>query len=198
MTSVSGLPLKSNGEKRKREEQIDVPAEIAAFAHGYANWIAYQADHESLLRLIAGTNPDEHIYAEDDTIARRKSLLDELKSKLSAELERAAYRGVVDSLDGSTRGLGLRWEARAIFVARVLDATKAALSKHDQILLPSSTRLGRTKPSSVSVTVCVACDRPMRKNRSLIQKDQQKQEGQLGEGIADKCHSIAHVFGIEP
>ncbi|KAL3788366.1 hypothetical protein HJC23_009172 [Cyclotella cryptica] len=178
MTSVSGPQMKSTGQIQKRVEQIDVPAEIASFAHDYGNWIAYQADHESLLRLIAGTNPDEYIYAEDDTIARRKSLLDELKSKLSAELERAAYRGVLDSTDCSTRGLGLRWEARAIFLARVLDATKAALSKHDQVMLPLSTRLGRTKPSTACVTVCVACDRPMRKNRSHLQKDQHKQEGE--------------------
>lgn len=62
----------------------------------------------------------------------------------------------------TTRGLGLRWEARAIFLARVVDAINAALSKHDQILLPAATALGRTRPLSANVTVCMACDRPMR------------------------------------
>jgi hypothetical protein len=167
MTSITGQSMKSDGEKRRREELVDVPAEIAAFAHDYAEWIAYQADHESLLKLVAGTNPDEQVYAEDDMVARRKTLLEELKSNLSAELERVAYPGVVDSPDATTRGLGLRWEARAIFLARVLDATKAALSKHDQISLPAETRLGKTRPGSAAVTVCVACDRPMRsKQRS--------------------------------
>eukprot|EP00956_Cyclotella_meneghiniana_P045176 scaffold356446_cov70-Cyclotella_meneghiniana.AAC.1 len=160
MISDAGPSMKSNEEKRKREGQVHVPAEIAAFAHDYAEWIAYQADHESLLRLIAGTNPDEQVYAEDDTIARRKGLLDDLRSNLSTELERASVPGVVDSPDATTRGLGLRWEARAIFLARVVEATKSALSKHDHISMPAQTRLGRTRPESANITVCVACDRP--------------------------------------
>ncbi|KAL3780888.1 hypothetical protein HJC23_009934 [Cyclotella cryptica] len=120
MISVSGLPMKLTGEIQKRVEQIDVLAEIASFAHDYGNWVAYQADHESLFDC-EGTSQDEHNYAEDDRIARSKSsLLNELKSKLSAELERAAYRGVLDSTDGSTHGLGLIWEERDINIMRSL------------------------------------------------------------------------------
>ncbi|KAL7543413.1 hypothetical protein ACHAXR_013035 [Thalassiosira sp. AJA248-18] len=152
--------MKRSEENTRKEEEVDVPSEIVAFAHDYAAWVAYQADHESLLRLIAGTNPEEQVYAEDDLISRRKELCNELKSKLGALLEKASSYPAVE--DG-TGGLGLRWEARAIFLARVVDATNAALSKHDQILLPASTRLGRVRPLSANVTVCVACDRPMRR-----------------------------------
>jgi hypothetical protein len=162
MICITGPFMKSDGEKLQREEQVDIPAEIAAFAHDYAEWIAYQAGHESLLRLIAGTNPDEQVYAEDDIFARRKILLEELKANLSTELERVSHPGVVDPPDATTRGLGLRWEARAIFLARIIDATKA----HDHLSLPGQTRLGRSRPASANVTVCVACDRPMRKKSS--------------------------------
>jgi hypothetical protein len=168
LTNVVTAPLKSKGERRRHKEEIDLPAEIAAFAHDYAEWIAYHANHESLLRLIVGTNPDEHVYAEDDLIAKRKCLIEELKTSLSSELERVTFPGVVNSPESSTRGLGLRWEARAIFLPRVIDAVKAALSKHDQIVLPSSTRLGRVRPEAANVIVCVACDRPMRQNRKNL------------------------------
>lgn len=189
MISDAGPSMKSNEEKRRREVQVDVPAEIAAFAHDYAEWIAYQADHESLLRLIAGTNPDEQVYAEDDMIARRKSLLEDLKSTLSTELERTSVPGVVDSPDATTRGLGLRWEARAIFLARVVQATKSALSKHDHILMPTQTRIGRKRPESASVTVCVACDRPCsRKVESLQAK---KDSNYLGKFMMDMCKMIS-------
>jgi hypothetical protein len=197
MTSVVALLTKSGGEKQRREEQVDVPVEIAAFAHDYAEWIAYQTDHESLLRLIAGTNPDEQVYAEDDMITRRKDLLEELKSNLSSELERVTYPGVVDVPDATTRGLGLRWEARSIFLARVLDATKAALSKCDHLSLPAQTRLGRTRPASANVTVCVACDRPMRKRSGQNQHQSvpAKQDGEsntkmnvkTGQSVIGKC-----------
>ena len=176
----STMSMKSNAGKRMHEEEIDVPAEITAFAHDYAAWIAYQSDHESLIRLISGTNPDEQVYAEEDMTTRRKNLLDGLKSDLGAELERVYFPGEMASMiamgssgdinnklsapaTSSARGMGLRWEARTIFLARVVDATDAALSKHDQILLPASTRLGRVRPLSANVTVCVACDRPMRR-----------------------------------
>ncbi|KAL7505212.1 hypothetical protein ACHAXN_002736 [Cyclotella atomus] len=176
MICITGPSMKSDGEKLQREEQVDIPAEIAAFAHDYAEWIAYQADHESLLRLIAGTNPDEQVYAEDDIFARRKILLEELKTNLSTELERVSYPGVVDPPDATTRGLGLRWEARAIFLARIMDATKAALTKHDHLSLPGQTRLGRSRPASANVTVCVACDRPMRKKSSHDQRPESVRE----------------------
>jgi hypothetical protein len=149
--------------------------------------------------LIAGTNPDEQVYAEDDMITRRKDLLEELKSNLSSELERVTYPGVVDVPDATTRGLGLRWEARSIFLARVLDATKAALSKHDHLSLPAQTRLGRTRPASANVTVCVACDRPMRKRSGQNQHQSvpAKQDGEsntkmnvkTGQSVIGKCNA---------
>jgi len=163
MVSMSTLPMKSKAQKTMLEEEVDVPAEIAAFAHDYAAWIAYQSDHESLLRLIAGTNPDEQVYAEEDISARRRGLLEGVKSQLGEALEKVPCPGEYDSTCSPSRGSGLRWEARAIFLARIADAIDVALSKHDQILLPASTRLGRLRPSTAAVTVCVACDRPMRR-----------------------------------
>ena len=165
--------MKRSGESTRVEEEVDLPSEIVAFAHDYAAWVAYQSDHESLMRLVAGTNPDEQVYAEDDLMSRRKDLCAELKKELGTLLEKASsYSTVLDKSgkkdpSSSTRGMGLRWEARAIFLARVADATEAALSKHDQILLPASTRLGKlsARPLSANVTVCVACDRPMRRSK---------------------------------
>ena len=53
----------------------------------------------------------------------------------------------------------LRLEARKLYLARLIDATDSALSKHDQVLVSAQTRIGRIKPTTA---VCVACDRPMR------------------------------------
>ena len=53
----------------------------------------------------------------------------------------------------------LRLEARTKFLARLMDATDVALSKHEQILIPSESRLGRIK---ANIPTCVACDRPLR------------------------------------
>ncbi len=52
----------------------------------------------------------------------------------------------------------IRLEARSRYVARTIDAIEAALSKHDQVTVPATTRLGRVR---ASVPVCVACDRPL-------------------------------------
>lgn len=171
LRSTSTVKVKRSEEKVKKVEDVEIPSEIAAFAHDYAAWIAYHADHESLLRLIAGTNPENQVYAEDDTISRRKELCIELKSELGTLLERASAIEVESSnkhdssssTNNSSRGMGLRWEARVIFLARIFDAVNAALSKHDQVLLPASTRIGKVASlSSAKVNVCMACDRPMR------------------------------------
>ncbi len=166
--STTTMKMKRSEEKVKISEDVEIPSEIAAFAHDYAAWIAYHADHESLIRLIAGNNPENQVYAEDDIISRRKEICVELKSELGILLERASAivletSNKHDSTNNSTRGMGLRWEARAIFLARIVDAVNVALSKHDQILLPASTRIGRVGTlSSANVNVCMACDRPMR------------------------------------
>lgn len=128
---------------------VDIPQHIAAFAHDYAAWIAYQADHEALVRLIAGTNPEDMVYAEEDTGPRRKALIESLKLDFNVALE------VAFSHPGA-----LRLEARTIFRARLIDAVDLALSKHDQVLIPATTRLGRAVKASVPT--CVACDRPLR------------------------------------
>lgn len=52
----------------------------------------------------------------------------------------------------------VRLEARSRYIGRVVDTIEAALSKHDQVFIPASTRLGRVR---ASVPVCVACDRPL-------------------------------------
>mmetsp|Transcript_2917 Transcript_2917/g.4232 ORF Transcript_2917/g.4232 Transcript_2917/m.4232 type:complete len:190 (-) Transcript_2917:19-588(-) len=52
----------------------------------------------------------------------------------------------------------IRLEARARYIGRVVDAIDAALSKHDHIFIPASTRLGRVR---ATVPTCVACDRPL-------------------------------------
>ena len=54
---------------------VDVPACIASFAHDYAGWIAYRADQASLKLSVTGKNPEDLIYAEDDTELRRKGLV---------------------------------------------------------------------------------------------------------------------------
>lgn len=177
--------LKRSGEKIKHEEEVNVPSEIVAFAHDYAAWVAYQADHESLLRLIAGTNPDDQVYAEDDMLSRRKELCDGLKSELSTRLEKASSYDKKEHHTTSLRGGGLRWEARAIFLARVTDSVDAALSKHDQLVLPASTRLGRVRPMSANVTVCVACDRPMRRRKARSDSAKAPKE-EKSSGKADK------------
>ena len=167
------MKMKRIENRVRKTEDVGIPSEIAAFAHDYAAWIAYHADHESLLRLIAGSSPENQVYAEDDTISRRKELCVELKSELGTLLEQASS-AIIDasknhdyssSTHNSTRGLGLRWEARAIFLARIVDSVNAALSKHDQILLPAPTRIGRVgslTTANVNANVCMACDRPMR------------------------------------
>ena len=162
ITSPTSALHIDEGGQQSRKEEVDLPSEIAAFAHDYAWWISFKTDHESLTRMILGSTQEDQIYAEDDMVSRRKSLIEEVKIELGTELEHVTYPGEVTS-ESSTRGLGLRWEARAIFLSRVVDAINAALSKHDQILLPAPTRLGRVRPLSANVTVCMACDRPMRR-----------------------------------
>lgn len=163
MTTSSTSALQEGGGRQTHKE-FDLPSEIAAFAHDYSLWISFQTDHESITRMILGSTLEDQVYAEDDMRARRKSLIEEVKIELGMELEHVTYpKGAASTSDLSTRGLGLRWEARAIFLSRVDDAIDAALSKHDQILLPAPTRLGRVRPLSANVTVCMACDRPMRR-----------------------------------
>ena len=59
-----------------KEENIDISEYMAAFAHDYGAWIAYEADREAVLRIIAGGNPEEISYVDDGIESRRKSLLE--------------------------------------------------------------------------------------------------------------------------
>lgn len=137
-------------------DPADLPCNIAAFAHDYALWIAYQADHEVLQRAIARSQSNHHdlAYADDDLGPRRLELLEGLKSDLCLALE-AVHPDA---------GL-LKLEARSRFINRLMEATDSALSKHDQIVIETTSRIGKLRSSSKSVPVCVACDRPLRSRR---------------------------------
>jgi hypothetical protein len=56
--------------------EVDVTSHIASFSHDYAAWIAFQADHEALQLVVAGKNPEDAIYVEDDMESRRKILVE--------------------------------------------------------------------------------------------------------------------------
>jgi len=137
-------------------DAANLPGNIAAFAHDYALWIAYQADHEVLHRAVARTqsNQQDLVYADDDLGPRRLELLEGLKSNLCLALE-AVHPDA---------GL-LKLEARSRFVKRLMEATDSALSKHDQIVVETNSRIGKLRSSKKSVPVCVACDRPLRSRR---------------------------------
>lgn len=63
-----------------------------------------------------------------------------------------------------------------------MDAVATALSKHDQVLIPASTRLGRIQ---ALVPTCMACDRPLTsKARKCAPEDTGKSVlGNPGENI---------------
>ena len=134
----------------------NLPGNIAAFAHDYALWIAYQADHEVLQRAVARTQSNEQdlVYADDDLGPRRLELLEGLKSDLCLALEAVHPDAGLPKL-----------EARSRFVNRLMEATDSALSKHDQIVIETNSRMGKLRSSRKSVPVCVACDRPLQSRR---------------------------------
>ena len=137
-------------------DAANLPGNIAAFAHDYALWIAYQADHEVLHRAVARTQSSQQdlVYADDDLGPRRLELLEGLKSDLCLALEAVHPDAGLPKL-----------EARSRFVNRLMEATDSALSKHDQIVIETNSRIGKLRSSSKSVPVCVACDRPLRSRR---------------------------------
>lgn len=67
---VVQLNCVSDGNK-----EIDVASHIASFAHDYAAWISFRADHEALQLVVVGNNPDDAIYVVDEMEARRSNLL---------------------------------------------------------------------------------------------------------------------------
>jgi predicted RNase H-like nuclease (RuvC/YqgF family) len=52
-------------------EAIDIPSTLASFAHDYAAWTAFTADHEDLKLVIIGKNPDTINALEVDIEERR-------------------------------------------------------------------------------------------------------------------------------
>ena len=149
-----------------------IPEHIAAFGVDMAEWVAFKADHEALSRVIAGVNPEEMVYADDDIEVRRRSLLDELRREFEMLIN-------ISSPDAGA----LRLEARHKFGARMMDAIDSALSKHDQVLITGSSRASRIK---AAVPACVACDRPLRtkarKGKLMEEEGKQRKEGKEGAG----------------
>jgi len=74
----------------------------------------------------------------------------------------------------------LRLEARAIYLGRLVDAVTVALTKHDPLGIPVSTRLGRI---GASLPTCMACDRPLntrgKKTRAFIEEDKIERKSKL-------------------
>lgn len=85
--------------------------------------------------------------------------------------------------DSTHNATSIRLEARNIYVARTMEAIETALSKYDQIAIPSTTRLGRV---TQKMQTCVACDRPLsrRSGRPLSDEENKKSQkaptGSLG------------------
>ena len=67
------FPLNSATNEAK---SINLPVDIANFAHDYSAWISYQADHEALQRIAVGLIPDDMVFVDEDTNSRRHELLE--------------------------------------------------------------------------------------------------------------------------
>lgn len=139
---------------------LDVPSCIASFAHDFAAWIAYQSDHDSLRLTVVGKSADEAVDTEDETEERRRTLVNRFRKTILHELETANPDA------GSAR-----LEARSFYVSRVMDAVETALSKHNQVFIPASTRLGRVRSN---VSTCVACDRPLSRKTTRRHNENEK------------------------
>jgi hypothetical protein len=125
---------------------------IVTFAQDYAAWIAYQSDHEAVVRGVCGTNPDDTEYANDEIDARRIVLVDALRKGMNSTLEEA------HSCPGA-----LRLEARSKFTAKLVEATEMALSRHERAMTCLNTRFGKRGLVNGHDTVtCMGCDRPLR------------------------------------
>jgi hypothetical protein len=162
-----------------------IPETIAAFGVDMAEWVAFKADHEALSRVIAGVNPEEMVYADDDIELRRKSLLEEIKFEFSTAMS-------INSPDAGA----LRLEARHKFSARMMDAIDSALSKHDQVLISGSSRASRIK---AAVPACVACDRPLRtkaRKGKLMEEEAQNGGGATAADVNDRLRGQAGGGGM--
>jgi len=66
-------PLNSHGVG----EEVTIPGNIANFAHDYAAWISYQADHDALQRVVVGLKREDAVFVDEDIVDRRQALLEE-------------------------------------------------------------------------------------------------------------------------
>lgn len=122
----------------------EAASDLAATALEVAEVVAKLADTEALLRLIRA-RPDEATYGDDFIANRRLKLMDEMLSDVRHRLH-----------EGNPEAGITRLDARDFFLKRVERALQTALSKHDQVLVPTYSRAGRVKIPS-----CIACDRPL-------------------------------------
>ncbi len=75
MAMIKNYVVAINSVTDEKGYDIDVTGHMSIFAHDYAMWIAYQANCEALMRVIAGKNPENIAYADEDIASRRKALL---------------------------------------------------------------------------------------------------------------------------
>ena len=75
MAMIKNYIVAINSVTDEKGHEVDVTGHMSIFAHGYARWIAYQSNCEALMRVIAGRNPDNIVYADEDIASRRKVLL---------------------------------------------------------------------------------------------------------------------------
>jgi len=68
---VTPINVISDGER-----DIDIPSTLASFAHDYAAWIAFKADHDALKLVVVGKNPDTCNSMEAETEDRRRILVE--------------------------------------------------------------------------------------------------------------------------
>jgi len=155
---------------------LDVPSCIASFAHDYAAWIAYHSDHDSLKLTVVGKSADEAVDTEDETEERRLTLVNSFKKMLLSGLEK------VNPDAGSAR-----LEARSFYVSRVIDAVETALSKHNQVSIPASTRLGRVRST---VSTCVACDRPLSRKTARRHTTNEKTDDKEMKSISSRPKTL--------
>lgn len=154
--------MKEHDARNASGKSTSIASAIAAFAQDYASWIAYQADHEAVMREICCANPDELEYNSDEVVGRRKILLDVLRKEMGAMLEEA------HACPGA-----LRLEARTKFIAKLVEATDTALTKHDRAMNSLNTRLGKKNLlNSSEAIVCMGCDRPLRSRGEASRRDE--------------------------
>eukprot|EP01041_Mallomonas_annulata_P002401 gene2401-4658_t len=116
---------------------------LAGTAQALAQFIAACADGEAIQHLLR--NRSEEVVYEDMIVEKRKSMIFEFIQR------------VVSAVEANHPQTGIiRAEAREKFTRQLAKAMDVALSKHDQVMVPGSTRFGRIK-----IPTCIACDRPL-------------------------------------